>query len=205
MGHGMLINLVPHRNQPLPPARRRWQRECVAAGMLGFVAGLLGFWWQQDTAQTQQTRLLAERASHATLVKEHTALKQEVSELSARVQQTQHLQSMSTQALAALQLWVPALPPGVVVQSLRQESGVGSSPTPPTSSTASTTAVTRTPSTLLLQGVAPQDDSVAQWLQHLPTSIHGELLELRSTTWPHGAGRLPVQHFTVRLQTAAGS
>ena len=186
----MLINLVPHRTQPLPPARRRWQRECIAAGLLGVLIGLLGFWWQQDTAHRQQAQVLAERTAHAALVKQHTALKQEVSELSARVQQTQHLQGLSTQALAALQLWVPALPPGMVVQSLRQESGVGSSPTP---------------SALLLQGVAPQDDSVAQWLQHLPASIHGELLELRSTTWPHGAGRLPVQHFTVRLQTAAGS
>ena len=204
----MLINLVPHRTQPLPPARRRWQRECIAAGLLGVLIGLLGFWWQQDTAHRQQAQVLAERTAHAALMKQHTALKQEVSELSARVQQTQHLQGLSTQALAALQLWVPALPPGVVVQSLRQESGAVSSLTPPTSSPASTTPAalaTHTPSTLLLQGVAPQDDSVAQWLQHLPTSIHGELLELRSTTWPHGAGRLPVQHFTVRLQTAAGS
>ena len=195
----MLINLVPHRTQPLPPARRRWQRECMAAGLLGVLIGLLGFWWQQDTAHRQQARVLAERTAHAALVKQHAVLKQEVSELSARVQQTQHLQGLSTQALTALQLWVPALPPGVVVQSLRQESGVGSSLATPAA------LATHTPSTLLLQGVAPQDDSVAQWLQHLPTSIHGELLELRSTTWPHGAGRLPVQHFTVRLQTAAGS
>lgn len=186
----MLINLVPHRTQPLPPARRRWRRECTAAGLLGFVVGLLGLWWQQDTAHRHQAQMLAHRTAQAALMKQHAALKHEVSELSARVQQTQHLQSMSTQALAALQLWVPALPPGVLVQSLRQESGVGSSPTP---------------STLLLQGLAPHDDSVAQWLQHLPTAIHGELVELRSTTWPHGAGRLPVQHFTVRLQTAAGS
>ena len=195
----MLINLVPHRTQPLPPARRRWQRECIAAGLLGVLIGLLGFWWQQDTAHRQQAQVLAERTAHAALMKQHAALKQEVSELSARVQQTQHLQGLSTQALTALQLWVPALPPGVVVQSLRQESGVGSSPATPA------TLVTHMPSALLLQGVAPQDDSVAQWLQHLPASIHGELLELRSTTWPHGAGRLPVQHFTVRLQTAAGS
>lgn len=185
----MLINLLAHRTRPLPPAQRRWGRELTAGAMLGLLLGLLGLMWEEQGAQTRAVQAQIQRSAYAALLKQQTALTQEVTELSARSQQIQNLQGMSTQALAALQLWVPALPPGVVVQSLRQEPGQGSS------STAS----------LVLQGVAPPDDSVAHWLQQLPAPLHGELLELRSATWAQGAGRMPVQHFTVRLQSAGGS
>jgi Tfp pilus assembly protein PilN len=180
----MLINFLPHRSQPLPPARRRWQQELgvtwVAAGVVGASLGV----WQQDALQAQHQQARTEALALTALQQEHTTLRQDVARLNERLQQLQTLQGVSTQALAMLQAWVPALPPGMVVQSLKQE------------------PVSQASDAWLVQGVAPHDDSVARWLQHLPQPLQGELLELRSTPWPQGAGRVPVQHFTVRLQLA---
>lgn len=204
----MLINLLPHRAQPLPPARRRWWREVVLTLLSGLVIGAALGGWQQHAARTQQQQAHAQAAALQAVQQQHTALSQEVKRLEARWVQLQQLQAHSTQALAVLQAWVPALPPGVVVQSVKQEHP------------ASAAGI----ATWLVQGVAPPDDSVANWLQHLPQALQGELLELRSSSWPQGSGpqnlglqssgsggsgpqglgRVAVQHFTVRLQLAGG-
>ena len=194
----MLINLLPHRTHPLPPARRRWWREVGFTLSSSLLMGMaLGGWLQHATLAQQQQAHVQASALQA-LQQQHQALSEEVKRLDARWAQLQQLQAHSTQALAVLQSWVPALPPGVVVQSVKQEHPASSA----------------VPATWLVQGVAPPDDSVAQWLQHLPQGLHGELLELRSSTWSHGFGpqglgtqslsAVAVMHFTVRLQLAGG-
>ena len=196
----MLINLLPHRMQALPPARRRWQRELVCALCLAVCMGAALGWWQQAARQAQEQQAQVHAVEQAALRQQHTTLTQDVARLSERLQHMQALQERSNQALAALQQWVPALPKGVVVQSLRQEPSSAS----PSSANPSPTSYPSSFPSMVLQGVAPPDDSVAQWLQHLPKSLHGELLELRSTPWPQGSGRVNVQHFKVRLHAAGG-
>ena len=183
----MLINLLPHREFPLAPARARWWRE-LGLWLMGGV--LVGLGW--SSAGWLLARLNQPSQTHGapvtpqavqTLTAHHQQLRAELAQLQARIEERAHLQAQTTQAASMLHAWAAALPEGVVVQSLKQEA--------PSSA-------------VLLQGLAPDHEAVTQWLSNLSApsgtaALHGELIELRSSTWPWGRSQMPVQHFSVRI------
>lgn len=176
----MLINLLPHRTEVQPHQRARCLQELGVGVLAGLLLGaLVGVWqtYQASEVASSNAALQARISEAAALETPLATLNQQGSQVQAQLQVMQAIQDRRSGAAHVAALWVPELPEGVVMQSLRQEGGK-----------------------VWLQGLASDPQRVSDWLQQLNAHTHAELLEIKAAPWRWGRhASATVSRFSVRL------
>ncbi len=176
----MLINLLPHRTEAQPHQRARCLQELGVGVLAGLLLGGLVWVWQTHQASevaSSNAALQARINEAAGLEAQLAALHRQGTQVHTQLQVMQALQDRRSGAAHVAGLWVPELPVGVVMQSLRQEGDK-----------------------VWLQGLAIDPQRVSDWLQQLNAHTHAELLEIKAAPWRWGRhASATVSRFSVRL------
>jgi type IV pilus assembly protein PilN len=176
----VLINLLPHRTEAQPHQRARCLQELGVGVLAGLLLGGLVWVWQTHQASevaSSNAALQARINEAAGLEAQLAALHRQGTQVHTQLQVMQALQDRRSGAAHVAGLWVPELPVGVVMQSLRQEGDK-----------------------VWLQGLAIDPQRVSDWLQQLNAHTHAELLEIKAAPWRWGRhASATVSRFSVRL------